>query len=236
MSRNFELLEQIEREQERPAPVPIATPPVNATNASPGSFDPNAYAKGETSKLVQRIFWSPTRQDVRAVVFCGADQSEGCSSICLDAARELASRISDSVCVLSARSWKDGGDENSVFDSTSWSQNAHQVERNVWTLPAGHLFSGNRLSSAPTLRLQVDQLRKAFAYVVIDAPPVVDCSDTALLARLADGVVLVIEANVTRKTVVRTAKETLEAAGAHFVGVVLNNRTFPIPESLYRRL
>jgi Mrp family chromosome partitioning ATPase len=34
----------------------------------------------------------------------------------------------------------------------------------------------------------------------------------------------------------RKAKQTLEAANVRVLGTVLNNRTFPIPEKIYRML
>jgi Mrp family chromosome partitioning ATPase len=57
-----------------------------------------------------------------------------------------------------------------------------------------------------------------------------------LLSRWTDGVVLVLEANATRRDAARRVKEILDAAKVSVLGVVLNNRTFPIPDVLYRRL
>jgi Mrp family chromosome partitioning ATPase len=53
---------------------------------------------------------------------------------------------------------------------------------------------------------------------------------------LADGLVLVIEANITRRETAQKIKQDLELVGVCLVGAVLNNRTFPIPDSLYRHL
>jgi Mrp family chromosome partitioning ATPase len=49
-------------------------------------------------------------------------------------------------------------------------------------------------------------------------------------------VVVVVGAHSTRRETARKAKESLDAAHVHLLGTVLNNRTFPIPEALYRRL
>jgi protein-tyrosine kinase len=48
--------------------------------------------------------------------------------------------------------------------------------------------------------------------------------------------VLVLEANSTRRVAARKAKQALEAANVRVLGTVLNNRTFPIPEKIYRLL
>jgi Mrp family chromosome partitioning ATPase len=48
--------------------------------------------------------------------------------------------------------------------------------------------------------------------------------------------VLIVEANRTRRETVRRLKEQLEAAQVRILGAVLDQRTFPIPEKLYRKL
>ena len=61
-------------------------------------------------------------------------------------------------------------------------------------------------------------------------------TDAALLGQTADGVVLVLEANATRWRTARKAKQALKDANVKVLGTVLNNRTFPIPEKIYRLL
>jgi protein-tyrosine kinase len=53
---------------------------------------------------------------------------------------------------------------------------------------------------------------------------------------MADGVILILEAHATRRESARRAKESLQAAGVKILGAVLNKRTYPIPEALYKRL
>jgi Mrp family chromosome partitioning ATPase len=55
------------------------------------------------------------------------------------------------------------------------------------------------------------------------------------LGKLADGFVLVLEANSTRREAAMRVTESLSQAQIRVLGAVLNKRTFPIPESLYRR-
>ena len=61
-------------------------------------------------------------------------------------------------------------------------------------------------------------------------------NDAMVLGQLADGVVLVIEANATRREATQNVKEDLVRANVRMLGTVLNNRTFPIPKALYSRL
>jgi Mrp family chromosome partitioning ATPase len=48
--------------------------------------------------------------------------------------------------------------------------------------------------------------------------------------------VLVLEANNTRREAAMRVTEQLNMAQIKVLGAVLNKRTFPIPEPLYRRL
>jgi Mrp family chromosome partitioning ATPase len=75
-----------------------------------------------------------------------------------------------------------------------------------------------------------------YGTVLIDAPGTSSSRDAALLGQLADAAILVVEANSTRKMAARKAKEFLERAGVQLIGTILNNRTFPIPEALYKIL
>jgi capsular exopolysaccharide synthesis family protein len=65
--------------------------------------------------------------------------------------------------------------------------------------------------------------RERFDYVLVDAPPVGPVSDPAILATQADGVLLVLDAQNTRKGAVRQAIHSLEAVGAKVLGTVMNN-------------
>jgi Mrp family chromosome partitioning ATPase len=56
------------------------------------------------------------------------------------------------------------------------------------------------------------------------------------MGHLADGIVLIVEANHTKRESVRQAKKHLETAQVQLLGAVLDQRTFPIPEFLYRKL
>jgi Mrp family chromosome partitioning ATPase len=80
------------------------------------------------------------------------------------------------------------------------------------------------------------QIREQFDLVVIDAPPMVHGILGSALSRLADGVILVVEAERTRTPVVGELQRVIEANGGKILGVVLNKRRFRIPRFLYRWL
>jgi protein-tyrosine kinase len=85
-------------------------------------------------------------------------------------------------------------------------------------------------------RVRFAELREEFGHVLVSAPPLARESEATLMGQLADGIVLIVEANQSRRDTIRQMKENLEAAQVPILGAVLDQRRFPIPEFLYRRL
>ena len=56
----------------------------------------------------------------------------------------------------------------------------------------------------------------------------------ARVAAMCDAALLVVECNDANREVVRQAGLRLAEGGVRLLGVVLNKRTYPIPEKLYR--
>jgi Mrp family chromosome partitioning ATPase len=56
------------------------------------------------------------------------------------------------------------------------------------------------------------------------------------MAQFADGMILVLSAQRTRRATAIKVKQTLERANVRLLGSVLSDREFPIPEGIYRRL
>lgn len=67
------------------------------------------------------------------------------------------------------------------------------------------------------------RLRNEFDIVVIDTPPVLAASETAVLASSADGVVLVVRAGHTDRDIVQQAMRQIVGVGGRLVGAVLND-------------
>ena len=65
-------------------------------------------------------------------------------------------------------------------------------------------------------------IRDMYDVVIIDAPPMLPVADPAILAPMADGVLLVTRHGKTSKDFVRQTVERLDAVGSRVFGVVLN--------------
>lgn len=71
-------------------------------------------------------------------------------------------------------------------------------------------------------RRVLEELRASRATILIDSPPLLPISDARVIAPMADGVLMVIDAANQRPAQLRAAIEKLELGGATLLGVVLN--------------
>jgi succinoglycan biosynthesis transport protein ExoP len=69
----------------------------------------------------------------------------------------------------------------------------------------------------------LEYLKLRYEFVILDTPPVLPVTDAVLLARKADGVLLVVKGNATARELVQRARDQLQLAGAQVLGVVVNN-------------
>ena len=72
------------------------------------------------------------------------------------------------------------------------------------------------------LRRLVEELERAFDYVIIDSSPIVSVSDASVLATQADATVVVARIGVTRKPALREAHKRLAQVGANVLGCIVN--------------
>jgi Mrp family chromosome partitioning ATPase len=80
------------------------------------------------------------------------------------------------------------------------------------------------------------ELKSMYRYILLDSPPVIPFIDSTIITGMVDGVVFIIESNLTRSQVVQHAIEKLKAGGGEMMGVILNKREFHIPKWIYRFL
>jgi Mrp family chromosome partitioning ATPase len=204
--------------------------------------------------FVQRIFLTPERADdvVRSAVFAAVDTSQGTQLVSAASAEVLAGSVVGRVCLVDANLAapslhglygvaNEGGLAQLLTGKGHVRDYARRLSQgpqsSLWLVPAGVLPDGDPAELTGELspgRLQ--ELMNAFDIVLFEAPCVRENPTASILGGFVDGVVLVAEANVTRRHTARAAAESLRASGARVLGAVLNNRTFPIPEAVYKRL
>jgi protein-tyrosine kinase len=252
MSRNFDILQRADGQ-------PGVFPPPGAANAPKARDIPGAprtsggrqdSASDEVAKLVQQLFILPGgAKTLQAVAFCGVGEGDGCSWVCAHAGEYLADQATGTVCIVDANLRSPSlhkyfhleqtpGFADSARDARPMQEFARRASgTHLWLIPAGTTGrEPNGALNPARLRDHLAELRGEFDYILIDTPALSSYNDAILLGQVADGMVLVVGSQSTRRDPARIAKESLESAKVAVLGAVLNRRTFPIPEKLYRKL
>jgi protein-tyrosine kinase len=245
MSRNFELLQRVAKDQFFNLPEEPAPPPKKAAPAIPFKKEP---PDAEITKLVQRLFSQAGKgSGPKIVSFSGIARDDRSSWICARAGEALAEQAEGSVCMVEANLWSpqlhvqlSASNQTGLAEALTTPGHIRNFAvplsgKNLWLIPSGFVKAGFH-PPMERYRERFAELREAFEYILISAPALSRESDATFIGQMADGVVLIVEANQTRREIVRRAKEQLESARVQLLGAVLDQRTFPIPEKLYQKL
>lgn len=207
-------------------------------------------AGGEIFKLVQRVFILPGPGNAPgAVAFCGVNPGAGCTWLCARAGESLATQVSGSVCLVDTNLRRPSLHSHFAVelgtgfaDLTKGSEPAYDFARrlpalNLWLITAGSVGKEPNGALAPArLRSRFAELRSEFDFVLIDTPALDSYADAVLLGQQTDGIILVVGSHSTRRETALNAKKNFEAAQIPMLGAVLNKRTYPIPEAIYRNI
>ncbi|HTS38527.1 MAG TPA: hypothetical protein VMH04_22825 [Candidatus Solibacter sp.] len=203
------------------------------------AWNADSYARAQIRGLVRQVFLAGAPRSVRQVVFSPIEADTGVRTICRRVGEALARETASSIAVLSANSRllvnSDQCTEPSSRENLRPLQRiATRVRDNLWLVPRSGLDFG--LGSASSLLSFLAELRREFEYSIVEAPPAGERIEAATMAQFADGIILVLAAHRTRRVTARKVKEMLEASHVRVLGTILSERTFPVPEGLYRRL
>lgn len=253
MSRNFELFRQLGRvqeilqEPEKPLPA-LAEEPIDSLVPTT-TFAAHGNVREEVIKLVRNLFFVEGADAPRRVVFAGTESGTGCSWICSHAAEILAPQVRGSVCLVdcnlrapSLHQRFNAPNHHGLSDALVGSGSIRQyLQRlspsNLYLLSSGSVQEGQQaLLASDGMRSRVAELYAQFDYVLFDVASLNTCNDGFAVGRAADGIVLVLRANSSRRETALKALQELEATKVEVLGAVLNQRTFPIPDAIYKYL
>ena len=85
------------------------------------------------------------------------------------------------------------------------------------------------LVGSARMRTLLEKLGETFDVIVLDTPPVLPVADSAILAALADGVLLVVRAGQTDRRAAQLAVQQLQDVDARILGAVLNDPNEQVP-------
>ena len=99
----------------------------------------------------------------------------------------------------------------------------HRYNENLVVLTSGKIPPNpSEMLSSKTMSMLLEELKGVFDCVILDTPPVQAVTDSQILSTKADGTILVIRAEKTKKDSVQNALGLLKKVNANIIGTVLN--------------
>ena len=81
------------------------------------------------------------------------------------------------------------------------------------------------LLSSPKMARMLERLRGSYDYIILDLPPVGEVSDALAVAKLTDGMLLVVRQNYCNRVAMSSLVRQFEFVGSRILGVVYNCTT-----------
>ena len=197
--------------------------------------EPDSVAAEQYRILAMKVQQQCDATESRTVMVTSAAGGEGKSLTAINVAAALSATTDGRVLLIDADMRKprvaeylnlptpaDKGFYNLLLNGNGDLDNYIQMARDLCVIPGG-VAQGNPVPvlSSPRARSLFERLKRDFAYVVVDAPPVLPIADTHILGGLVDKVLFVVRARQTPRELFQHALEGFDSA--NLVGAVLND-------------
>jgi hypothetical protein len=205
---------------------------------SESAWSPGRFGREQIRGLIRRVFSATGTPAIRQVAFSAIDPETDVRRICMQVAEELALETERAIAVVGGHPMAAHMADPAGRNATDKIRNpifrdSVQVQDNLWWLPAAQ--DVYRASTA-SLHSYLAEIRREFEYSIVETPCSGSSNEAVSMAQFADGMILIVSAQHTRRAAARRTKEAFDAAHVRTLGIVLSDREFPIPEGIYRRL
>jgi succinoglycan biosynthesis transport protein ExoP len=181
------------------------------------------------------VLLSTAKRPPATLLVTSAQQGEGKTTVAANLAASLA-QLGDSVLLIDAdlrrpslqkffQVSRSTGLVNYLTGDSDWRS---LVWRAAAPTGVSVLFCGPvppnpaDLLSSEYMRSLIREASKEYKFVVLDSPPLLNLSDSRILATLVDGVILVVGGGSTPRELVQRAYLSAVDAGSHVIGATIN--------------
>jgi succinoglycan biosynthesis transport protein ExoP len=197
--------------------------------------EPDSIAAEQYRILAMRVQQQCDASQAKTVMVTSAAGGEGKSLTAINVAVALASATDSRVLLLDADMRKprigeylklsvpaDKGFHSLLIHSDGNPERYTTQFKQLYVIPGG-VSQANPVAalSSAKARAVFEQLKQNFAYIIVDAPPVLPIADSQILAGIIDKVLFVIRARQTPRELFQHAIESFETA--NLLGAVLND-------------
>ena len=195
--------------------------------------DPKSIASESYRTLRTNIQYSSFDKECKVIVVTSSVPGEGKSTTSGNLALSLAEGEKKVIlidCDLRKPSvHKNFGLSNTIglsdiiVDKESVTNVGYKYNRNLTILTAGKIPPNPaEMLGSKSMSSLIEALRTVFDYVVLDTPPVQAVTDAQILSAKADGTILVVKAESTKKELVHNTVNLLKKVNSNIIGTVLN--------------
>ncbi len=190
-----------------------------------------------------------TRQNVQALMICGSSGKEGATLIAFHLAMFLSKEYSMKVLYVDTNLRHTPipniqnlpGVYSFVAEKKDIASLVVQTEYpGLYLLPSGAGTVAKNIGSSMLSREPIERLlqfcRTNFDVTIIDGQPLISSPVMIEFAKAVDMTLLVCRYGVSRYEVSKVAIDKLQKFGIDSIGVILNDRKFPVPQKVYKIL
>jgi Mrp family chromosome partitioning ATPase len=199
----------------------------------PQSWRPDAKVSACFRTLYQQmLLQSSAEEPLRAVGVTSCRRGEGVSTVASRLAIAAAEDGEQKVLLVDASSRVLPSSRTREMDPTSRPENEFQPLdqflqpsplENLWILSLAAAFPPSPpVEPQRSVHELLRDLSFEFSFIVVDLPPVDELGDRIYVTSAVDGMLLVVEAECTRRSLARTA--TVALSQSRLLGAVLNKR------------
>lgn len=110
-----------------------------------------------------------------------------------------------------------------IIGKTDLVKAVNRYNKNLVILTSGKIPPNpSEMLSSKTMENLLETLKESFDYIILDTPPVQAVTDSQILSTKADGTILVVRAEKTKRESVQNAVNLLKKVNANIIGTVLN--------------
>jgi capsular exopolysaccharide synthesis family protein len=209
-------------------------PPWNRIEVQDGGAHPHGALAEAFHGLRTSVLLSTAKRPPATLLVTSAQQGEGKTTVAANLAASLA-QLGDSVLLIDAdlrrpslqkffQVSRSTGLVNYLTGDFDWRSLVWQAA----PIGVSVLFCGPvppnpaDLLSSEYMRSLIREASKEYKFVVLDSPPLLNLSDSRILATLVDGVILVVGGGTTPRELVQRAYLSAVDAGSHVIGATIN--------------
>lgn len=199
--------------------------------------------------ILEKNEGDPSKQKSFAVSFAGCKEGDGASTMSLNFAYAYTENSSDNIVLIDGSMKKpmlhnqfnlkhDRGISDVITGKVGLLDVIHEITPGKFFFISAGKETKNPVSLFNTAIFDsiLKLLREMFSLMIVDSPPLLGSPEAILLANKVDGIILVLNADVTRWEVAKAVKGDLEGANVKILGAILNKKEFVIPQAIYKLL